>query len=53
VESIRTRDERDQARAAAPLRPAEDALVIDSTALSIDEVFEVVWRVALRRGLGA
>jgi cytidylate kinase len=53
LESIRTRDERDQARAAAPLRPAEDALVIDSTALSIDEVFEVVWRVALRRGLGA
>ena len=53
LESIQARDERDQARTAAPLRPADDALVIDSTALSIDEVFDVVWRVAIRRGLGA
>ena len=34
----RARDERDQLRAAAPLRQAADALRIDSTGLSIEEV---------------
>lgn len=38
VEDIRARDERDTNRAVAPLRPAADALVIDSTALTISEV---------------
>lgn len=37
---IRERDERDRNRAVAPLRPAEDALVIDSTALSIEAVLD-------------
>lgn len=32
------RDARDSSRAAAPLRPAEDARLLDSSALSIDEV---------------
>jgi cytidylate kinase len=35
---IRLRDERDANRAVAPLRPAGDAVVIDSTTLTIDEV---------------
>ncbi|HYS13961.1 MAG TPA: (d)CMP kinase [Burkholderiaceae bacterium] len=35
---LRVRDERDSTRAAAPLRPAEDAYRLDSSALSIDEV---------------
>jgi cytidylate kinase len=39
---IKTRDLRDQSRSIAPLRPAEDAVIIDSTKLSIDEVFEKV-----------
>ncbi|MDL0432603.1 (d)CMP kinase [Marinobacter sp. TBZ242] len=38
LEEIRVRDERDMNRAAAPLRPADDAQVIDSTGLSIEEV---------------
>lgn len=38
---IQERDDRDRNRAVAPLRPADDALVIDSTSLSIDEVVEV------------
>ena len=38
LDDIRQRDERDQSRKAAPLMPAEDALVIDSTGFSIDEV---------------
>jgi cytidylate kinase len=36
---IKARDLRDQSRSVAPLRPAEDAVIIDSTDLSIDEVF--------------
>ena len=36
--SIRERDERDTSRPVAPLRPAEDAILLDSTSLSLDEV---------------
>jgi len=39
---IKTRDLRDQSRSIAPLRPAEDAVIIDSTNMDIDEVFEKV-----------
>ncbi|HAS6163205.1 TPA: (d)CMP kinase [Vibrio vulnificus] len=37
---IQERDDRDRNRPVAPLRPAEDALVLDSTSMSIDEVVE-------------
>ena len=37
---IQERDERDRNRPVAPLRPAEDALLLDSTTMSIDEVVE-------------
>jgi cytidylate kinase len=40
--SIRERDERDTTRAVAPLIPASDAVIIDSTSLNIDEVFNQV-----------
>lgn len=40
VEEIRTRDARDANRAVAPLRPAADALQLDSTGLSIEAVLE-------------
>jgi cytidylate kinase len=39
---IKARDLRDQSRSIAPLRPAEDAVIIDSTNLSIDEVLKKV-----------
>lgn len=39
---IKERDERDMNRKTAPLAPAEDAVMIDSTDLSIDEVVAVV-----------
>jgi len=35
---IKARDLRDQSRSVAPLRPAEDAVIIDSSELSIEEV---------------
>lgn len=38
LKEIRVRDERDMNRSAAPLKPADDAQVIDSTGLSIEEV---------------
>ena len=37
LSDLRERDERDSARAAAPLKPAEDAIVIDTTDMSIDD----------------
>ncbi len=40
VAEMRRRDQRDQSRRLAPLRKAEDALVIDSTHITIDEVVE-------------
>jgi len=39
---IKARDLRDQSRSIAPLRPAGDAVIIDSTELSIDEVFDKI-----------
>jgi cytidylate kinase len=38
LEELRERDRRDRTRAASPLQPAPDAVVIDSTKLSIEEV---------------
>jgi len=42
LDDIRQRDERDSSRKVAPLVPAEGALVIDSTDLSIDGVVEKI-----------
>ncbi len=39
LKEITERDERDRNRPVAPLKPAEDALLLDSTDLSIEEVF--------------
>ena len=42
ITEISERDERDSQREVAPLRPASDALVLDSTAMGIEAVFEHV-----------
>ena len=39
---IAARDERDQNRSASPLRPAEDALIVDSSLLDLAQVIEIV-----------
>lgn len=39
---IAERDERDRTRSVSPLKPAEDAIIIDTSHLGIDEVFSVV-----------
>lgn len=38
LQEIAERDERDQRRSAAPLYPAADAIVVDSTGMGIEEV---------------
>jgi cytidylate kinase len=45
------RDERDMNRPIAPLRPATDAVMLDSTVLSINEVVDYVMTEAKKRGL--
>jgi len=40
LDEIRARDERDTQRAVAPLKPAADAIQLDSTELSIEQVME-------------
>jgi cytidylate kinase len=41
-EAMRARDQRDATRAHSPLRPAPDALIIDSTALSVEQVVDAI-----------
>ena len=48
---IQQRDARDQARTMSPLVPAEDATIIDSTALSADEVLQAARELAAARDL--
>jgi cytidylate kinase len=42
VEELRQRDERDMNRQAAPLKPAADAIIIDTTKLDIEQVTKEV-----------
>ena len=40
--NIEARDKRDMERTVAPLKPATDAYIIDSSELGIDEVFQLM-----------
>jgi cytidylate kinase len=51
LDEIRARDERDTQRAVAPLKPAADAIVLDSTELSIEQVLERILREVADRDL--
>lgn len=51
VEEIRARDERDSNREVAPLKPADDAVVLDSTTLTIEQVVERILAEVTSRGL--
>ena len=48
---LKNRDDRDMNRSVAPLRPAEDAVVLDSTQMTIEEVLAVALEEARHRGL--
>ena len=43
LNEIQVRDERDMNRLTAPLRPAEDATIVDTTGLGIEEVLDQVF----------
>jgi GTP-binding protein len=49
--SLSNRDQIDSTRKISPLRPAEDALELDSTELDLKEVVEVIWEWLSRKNL--
>ncbi len=51
LEDIQARDDRDMNRAVAPLKPAADAVILDTTKMSIDEVLAAVLDEARHKGL--
>jgi GTPase len=51
AQSLDNRDQADSTRAISPLRPAEDALELDSTQLDLKEVVEVIWEWLTRKNL--
>ncbi|WP_312289762.1 (d)CMP kinase [Stutzerimonas nitrititolerans] len=51
LDEIRARDERDTQRVVAPLKPADDAIQLDSTALSIEQVLGQILSEVAKRDL--
>lgn len=51
LDSIRERDERDMNREVAPLKPAADAVIVDSTGIGIDAVLDKVLSEVKKRGI--
>ncbi len=51
LDDIKARDRRDTQRAVAPLKPASDAIQLDSTDLSIEQALERILSEAVARGL--
>ena len=51
AQSLENRDLLDTTRKVSPLRPAEDALELDSTELDLKEVVDVIWEWLTRKNL--
>ncbi|WP_447556479.1 (d)CMP kinase [Vreelandella sp. EE22] len=51
LKEIQARDARDMQRSVAPLKPADDAITLDTTRLSIPEVVDQLTRLLARKGL--
>lgn len=49
TEEIAMRDARDKSRAIAPLRPAEEAVVVNTTGVGIEKAFDRIWQVVFER----
>jgi len=50
VEELRERDRRDQERTVAPLKPAHDAVCVDTDRLTIEQVVQRILEIASERG---
>lgn len=48
LSEVEARDERDRTRSASPLVPAEDALIIDTSELDVQAVFEKAWSAIIK-----
>jgi cytidylate kinase len=46
---MRARDEQDSSRATAPLKPADDAILLDTTGLDADAVFQQALQIVQQR----
>ena len=46
LSDLKRRDKTDSERALSPLKPAEDAKLIDTDNRGVDEVVEQIWRLA-------
>ncbi len=51
LESIRRRDDQDSSRPVSPMRPAEDAVIIDTSSLSLEEVVDRIMNLLAEKGL--
>ena len=51
VEQVRSRDERDMSRDASPLRPADDAIELDTSTMSIQQVTDQVLNILSVKGI--
>ncbi|MGM0542428.1 MAG: (d)CMP kinase [Pseudomonadota bacterium] len=51
LKEIQARDARDSQRAVAPLKPADDAITLDTTRLSIPEVVDQLTELLVQRGI--
>ena len=49
LSEVEARDERDRTRSASPLAPAEDALIIDTSHLTVAEVLQKAWEAVVER----
>lgn len=49
--SLASRDEMDSSRAVSPLRKADDAILVDSTHLNLEETIDYIWNVLKQRSL--
>ena len=50
-QDIIERDQRDTSRAAAPLKQAEDAVLVDGSDMTIDQVVNAIMDAAISHGL--
>jgi cytidylate kinase len=49
LDEIAERDRRDSQRAASPLVPAKDAVLVDTSTMNIDEVLQRLWELCRQR----